>query len=466
MSRLLNIELSHTEARSETFLLGLFVGLSLLLPVVVHFDHKYDSHLRTLTNIYGVLALAGAVLAFWRIWRRSEKPRTLLSLPSFWICIGLSIWVVAQVMWIVAKWNDPNFRGSGLYDIGYTAADVCWLVALLMVFKSLDRRVVTAISPIMAIITTGLVLLMAGFAGLDHALIARLSELDPQLSSGDLLTLLTDLVYVLLTFCAIVLAVTLLLGINTELPLPVHQCLRYLFAATLIEAIATVAYLVTIKLNATQPFSYIDGNLVDSLFLTAMFFWGISALKCPIRRDELDYTFGTLGSGVSVEDIYGADEIARHYSVSVPDRDFKIDSQSRQWILDNIPDCWGVAKLGDLVVGSALIFPVPRSFMESFDPKTMKECEIFEKVKRESVITWDCLYLADASTLMRHRGRGIALKCFSETIETIAKRHPRLNIQVYCWRNIPQKGKLVEKLQAYLKEHKEDLKNRVSINSV
>lgn len=451
--------------RSETFLLCLFVGFSLLLPLV-HAYSSYYSHFRTLTNIYGVLALAGAVLAFRRIWRRAEKPRTLLSLPSVWICIGLVIWVIAQVMWIVAKWKEPGGGGSGLYDMGYIAADICWVVALLAVFKSLGRSAVTAISPLMAIITVVLLLLMGGFGWLDHNLIARLSQLNPpQLNSGDLFTLLTDLVYVLLTFYATVLAIALLLGINTELPLPVHQCLRYLFAATLIEAIATVAYLLTIKLKSTDPFFYSDGNWVDSLFLTAMFLWAVSALKCPIRRDECHYTFETLGNGVSLEDISRADEIAKLYSVDASAIDFQIDEESRQWILDKIPHCWRVAKLGDLVVGSTLLFPVPRSFIDNFDRKTMKESAIFEELKK-GVPAWDCLYLADASTLAKHRGRGIALKCFSETIETIAERHPNLKIQVYCWPNIPQKRRLVEKLRAHLQRHKDHLNDRVSVSSL
>jgi hypothetical protein len=364
-------------------------------------------------------------------------------------------------MWIVANWRLPHI-GPGKHDIAYIAADICWIVALLMVFKSLDRRVVTTISPILAIITTILLLVMTAFGWLDHVLIVR----SPELNSAVLLQLLTDLVYVLLTFCAMVMSVALLIGTNTELPLPVHQCLRYLFAATVIDALATLAFVVTAKFKPDDPFVYTDGNWIDSLFLTAMFLWAISALKCPIRRDELDYTFGTMGSGATVEEIYRADEITKRYAVNLPDRDFHIDVESRQWIVDNIPECWRVAKLGDLVVGSAVIFPVPRAFMESFDRKKMNENKILERAKKESVITWDCLYLADASTIVKHRGRGIALKCFSETIQAIADNHPKTEIQVFCWPNIRQKEKLVEKLRTDLKKRREDLKDRVSIRSL
>src|SRR4029079_3075184 len=145
------------------------------LPLVVHADVNYDPHLRTLTNIYGVLALAGAMLGFWRIWRRAEKPRALLSLPSFWISVGLAIWVIAQVMWVFAKWKDPEGEGPGPYDIAYIIADICWIVALFTVFKALGREVMKAISPFMAIITTVLILLIGGLSVLDHSLLVQLN---------------------------------------------------------------------------------------------------------------------------------------------------------------------------------------------------------------------------------------------------------------------------------------------------
>jgi hypothetical protein len=57
MSLIHNGEMSFNNGRSKAFLLGLYIGLSLLL-LVSHLDPQRDSQLHVATNIYGLQALA------------------------------------------------------------------------------------------------------------------------------------------------------------------------------------------------------------------------------------------------------------------------------------------------------------------------------------------------------------------------------------------------------------------------
>ncbi len=181
-----------------------------------------------------------------------------------------------------------------------------------------------------------------------------------------------------------------MVGDNAELPFPVHRFIHYLVAATATDAVATIAFTVTTKLPEGDPLKYFNGNWVDWLFLTAMYCWGVSALKCPITQKQLHYTFGTTRkSGVRVENVYRAGEIAESYSQTAHKTEQVIvDSDSTRWILDTIPECWRVVKLGDLVVGSTFLFPVPRRLMESFVAGKTTERQMFEEVRRND-LTWD-----------------------------------------------------------------------------
>jgi hypothetical protein len=435
----------HDNGRSKAFLLGLYLGLSLLL-LVSHLDPNHDSPLHKATNIYAVQALAGAILGFWRIRKRAENPRKTPALASVWICFGLAIWVIGQGLWTGGSIKFGEDQYPWWSDIFYIASDLCWLVALFYIFKSLDRRRLIENGPFITIATTALGLLVSGFVYVDRILIIA--------KKGFLsLPILTcDLTYILITFLSMILAVALVFGEeNAEIPFPVHQCIRYLCAATAIDACAILAFTVTDKIAENEPFGYFNGNWVDWLFLTAMYCWGVSVLKCPIRREELQYTSGTRRSGLQEDDIYRASEIAESYSQATHGIEARaIYSDSIRWILDTIPRCWRVVKLGDLVVGSTFVFPVPQLLIDAFldgEMNETKEREMFEEVKKKSP-TWECLYLADASIVAKHRRRGLAFKCFRETIENIAEEH-NSKIKVYCWPNTLERKGLADKLRRH-----------------
>lgn len=432
----------YNETKSKAFLFGLYVGLTLLL-FVSHFDPKYDSALHKVTNVYGLQALAGAVLGFWRIRKRADNPGTIPAVASVFICFGLALWAIGQGLWIFGTFTHEKDPYPWWSDIFYIAADLSWLTALFMMFKSLGRRALIESSPFLAIVTTTLGLLVYCIIWINSS--QRLMGDAPM----DIFVLACDLIYNLLTFSCMILAIALLRGDNAELPLPVHQCIRYLSAATAINACAIFAFTVTIKPKVGEPLKYFNGNWVDWLLLTAMYCWGVSALKCPIREEELQYTYGTRRSGLEEEDIYQASEIAESYAKAAHGTEQKnIYTDSIRWILDTIPGCWRVVKLGDLVIGSTFIFPVPRQLMESFLAGNTTEREMFEEVKRNP-LTWDCLYLADANILANHRKRGLAFTCFRITIENIAKEHRRPQIEVYCWPNTLDRKSLAEKLQKH-----------------
>jgi len=421
---------------SEAFLLGLYLGLTLLL-LLSYLDQNHASALHFWTNIYGVQAVAGAVLGWYQIRKRADDPRKTPALSSVWICLGLAGWAIGQGLWILGTFTVGAVPYPWWSDLLYIASVLCWLVALLTVYKSLRRRGLTEIIPYMGILTTTLGLLVGVFYWLDREKIAS------PLSNATLPEIVCDLIYILLTFLTVVPAIALLLGENTEIPLPVHKCILYLCAATAIDAGATLAFTVTTKLKDGQ-WAYFNGNWVDWLFLTTMYCWGVSALKCPLRQEDLTYTFGTTRSGLQVGDICRAAEIAEECSLAAQ----MIDPDAMRWILDNIPECWRVVKLGESVVGSTFLFPVPRHLKERFLKGTTTGREMFEEVMKNP-LTWDGLYLADASILKQHRKRGLAFECFKTTIENIAQEHDGHKIEVFCCPDTLKRKKLAEKLRRH-----------------
>lgn len=453
------VEVSREYDRSKGFLFGLYVGLLSLLILVSLFDPLYlpqnlpdlkenytfkIPNLHAATNIYGMLALAGAVLGFWRIWKWADKPRRLLHLPSVWICSGLAVWVIAQGLWVLGV--RPWIR-----DTAFIVADLCWLAALWTILKLVNKllnglgKPEIKFSPFMGLLTTILGLLIAVFLWINRSLIDA-----AELTSATFFQLGTDFVYMLFTFAGIVLAVALVNAKTAELPLPVQRCLRYVFAATVINAFATLAFVLTTKFNAGDPGFYSDGNWIDWLFLTAMYCWGISALTCPIREAEHQYTYSATLDNVSLEDYYRAREITEHYLRTEPNSKRTIYLDSTRWILDNIPGCWNIVKLGELVVGSTFLFPVSRALIKRFRAHEITEREMFEEVMKNP-LTWECLYLADASILARHRRRRLAFNCFKETIDWVKEEHKDLEIEVHCWPNTLERDGLVEELVKHFK---------------
>jgi hypothetical protein len=447
MSILHDSEMSHDNGRSKAFLLGLYIGLSLLL-LFSYLDVDHISKLHVATNIYAVQALAGAVLCFWRIRKRARNPEKIPALASVFICFGLAVWVIGQILWTWAAWppTESPVPYPGWSDIFYILADASWVAALLMIFKSLGRRGIIESSPFLAIVTTSLGLLVAGVVGIHSQLVTD------GLSSSNLPKLVCDLIYVLVNFLSMILAIALVIGENKEIPFPVHQCIRYLCAATAINAVAILAFIVTTKdklINSTL--GYFNGNWVDWLFLTAMYCWGVSALRCPIRQEELEYTFGSKRT-LREEDIYQSAEIAKRCWEAAHATEERIAySDHIRWILDNIPGCWRVIKLGELVVGSTFLFPLPRLLAKNFVEGKVTEFEMFEESKKDPD-KWECLYLADASILPKHRRRRLASNCFERTIDNIAKEHCKPQIEVYCWPRTLERRKLTEQLQRDFKE--------------
>jgi len=450
MSHLHNAGIPHNDGRSKAFLLGLYVGLSLLL-LVSHLDPDRNSPLGKATNIYGLQALAGAALGYRRIRKRRADPTTTPALASVLICGGLTLWAIGQGVWTLGTAILKRDPYPWYSDIFYMGSNLCWLVALFYVFKSLRRRVLPAVSSYTAIVSAVLALFLTLFGWVNSYLIDRAKEvavLNQQTPPDPLLTLVCDLVYVFLAFSSMLLAVALVVGDNAETPSPVHQCIRYLCFATAIDAGAILAFTVTTKFAEKNPWAYFNGNWVDWLFLTAIYCWGVSALKCPIREEELRYTFGTkLTKEVRAADVYRAGEIARQCCANEGEAArVAAYTSSIRWILDNTPECWRVVKLGDWVVGSTLLFPVPQRLIDSLVARKTTEREMFEEVKRNP-LKWDYLYLADASILGGHRRRGLAFKCFVETIELKKSQNPE--IKVCCRPNSIEEKGLTKKLEKH-----------------
>lgn len=438
--------------RSKAFLFGLYVGLSLLL-CVSWLDPARNSLLHKATNIYGVQALAGAILGGWRIWNRAESPKAAPAISSIWICLGLAAWAMGQPIWTWASIHFPYVPYPWWSDIFYLASDLFWLVALLMIFRSLRRPILPAIGPFTKVlIPIAMSLLLTGLP----TWIA--SRVNPE--SIKPWVIATDFVYIFLTFSSLILAIGLVVAENSQIPYPLQQCIRYLCAATAIDTVATLVFTVTAKLPETYTLAYYDGNWVDWLFLTAMYCWGTSTLKWPVRQEQLEYTFRTRRGGLRIEDIYRAVDIEDEYSEFVS----FTDPGSIDWILRNIPSCWRVIKLGRRVVGSTFLFPVPRHLIkriedaqtdehqtksqEMFREIRMLERGLFDEVKK-SQVTWQCLYLADASVLPKHRRRGLAFKSFKETIESVVRQHKARKIEVYCWPTSLASRKLAESLRKH-----------------
>jgi len=326
----------------------------------------------------------------------------------------------------------------------YIPSDLCWLVALYCILKALRGFVLPAIRSYAAVLYTITAAFVVLFGWVDRYLIRQAGDGGTTNIPHPFPTLATDIVYIAVAFTSVLVALALLLRDNTQIPYPLHQCIRYLALATAIDAVAIIAFTVTDKFGDTNALAYSNGNWVDWLFLTAMYFWGVSALRCPIRQEELKYTFGTTLSGLREADVYQAGEMAVQYCSKDETERVATYTNSIRWILDNIPDCWRVIKLGDLVVGSTLLFPVPEPLIGTLLKGKITERQMFEQVKRNT-LTWDYLYLADASILTKHRRRGLAYKSFKETIEFAKSRNKE--IKVFCRPNTDEEKGLEAKLQ-------------------
>ena len=438
---------TFTADGGKAFLFGLYIGLSLLI-FLSWLDPVHDSFLHKASNIYGVQALAGGILGLWLTWRRADQPKASPAISSVWISIGLVVWTIGQVLWIWASFRIAAVPYPWWSDVFYLASDLFWLVAIYMIYSSLDRPRLPAVSPFTKVlIPIGISLLLAGVPTWIAKRVGG-DWLDPW-------AVAVDFVYILLTCSSLILAIGLVTGDNTEIPFPLHQCLRYLCAATAIDTLAVLAFSITVKLPPSHRWAYYNGNWVDWLFLTAMYFWGASALKWPVRQELLHYTFQTRRAGARLEDIYRASYIAQRYSPAEP----LIKAESIDWILEHIPACFRVVKLGSTVVGSTFLFPVPPELLEPLNdnpilsgelPRQIRtlERQVFEEAKKHP-ITWDCLYLADASISPKHRRRGLAFRSFQETIEGIAARHPEGKIKVYCWPVTLETTELARKLSEH-----------------
>jgi len=439
---------SLTADRSKAFLFGLYAGLSLLI-FLSWLDPVHDSFLHKASNIYGIQALAGGVLGLWLIWHRADHARATPAISSVWISMGLVVWTIGQALWIWAAFRITAVPYPWWSDLFYLASDLFWLSAIYMIYSSLDRPRLPAVSPFTKIlIPIGISLLLAGVPAWIARRLGGANWLDPW-------ALTVDFVYILLTCSSLMLAIGLVTGDNAEIPFPLHQCIRYLCAATAIDTLAVLTFSITVKLPPTHRWAYYNGNWVDWLFLTAMYFWGASALKWPLRRELLQYTFQTRRVGARLEDIYRASEIAQRYSPAAP----LTGGESIDWILEHIPACLKIVKLGNTVVGSTFLFPVPHQLLASLQenpilsgqfPRQIRTLEqnLFEEAK-QFPITWDCLYLADASISPKHRRRGLAFRGFEETIEDIALRHPEGKIKVYCWPHTLETTELARKLHEH-----------------
>ncbi|HWS87379.1 MAG TPA: hypothetical protein VN282_10460 [Pyrinomonadaceae bacterium] len=428
---------------SKGLLLGLYVGLSLLFPLS-HLDagpdgvwgSGRDTVLDKATNVYGLLALAGAALGLWRVLKWADKPRATPAVAAVWVCAGLAVWVLGQGLWTwwVLTRTQENYPSPA--DPFFIVSDVIWLLVLLKTYQSLRRRGMAEISQYWPVLTV----LLGVLATASKWLFTESSGATPT-------KLIYDYIYIFVTFTSAFLTLPLVFGKNEEIPLPVKQFINWLSAAAVINAVAVFAFTVTDTLPEDNPYAYYNGNWVDWLLLTAMGCWGMAALKCPVRQEELQYTFGTTKSGMTEADVYLAGEIAESCCKGAAETErVAAYVNSIRWVLDAAPSCWRVVKLGDEVVGSTFLFPAPRHLMESFNKGELKEHELFEKVKK-SPLVWDCLYLADASILARHRRRGLAFKAFKTTIENIAKEHPQ--IEVHCRPITPERKKLAEKIEAH-----------------
>ena len=156
------VETRLTADGGKAFLFGLYIGLSLLI-VLSWLDPVHDSFLHKASNIYGVQALVGGVLGLWLISKRADKAQASPAISSVWISMGLVVWTVGQALWIWASFKIAAVPYPWWSDIFYLASDLFWLIAIYMIYSSLDRPRLPAVSPFTKVlIPIGISLVLAG----------------------------------------------------------------------------------------------------------------------------------------------------------------------------------------------------------------------------------------------------------------------------------------------------------------
>lgn len=129
----------------------------------------------------------------------------------------------------------------------------------------------------------------------------------------------------------------------------------------------------------------------------------------------------------------------------------QINGKSSKWVGENIPECSMIIKFGDEVVGSAFIIPCTKKIMEDFISSRINEAELVERVK-----AWEpdykkmkAIYLCSAFVKEEHRGKGLTLQGFVNSIKKIVPR--RRNIVLFYWAYSKEGKNLAEKIAKKLK---------------
>jgi hypothetical protein len=398
------------------FIIGLYVGLSLLFVLRTVFPNP-SQRLLNFTNVYGLEAAAGAAITAVLIARSGVRSSREWKFSPAWITVGLALWAAGQIAWLKEAFidNTPNLYPAPS-DLCYLLSDLSFVIALVVLFSALGRRLVGESPHWGFIISLGVTLMVTLVLWLNR-------------QSVGVLNVTVDLGYFFLTGFATLLGATLVQGDNRRLPAPLHRCLWYMFFAALLELLSTAAFIVTYRLPAGDPLKYNDGNWVDWLLLGAMTCWSLAALEYPIGRGLYSYSYGTLSQTFrSRGHAYRALDLAEQYlheRAGSPEMHFSADWTD--WLMKSVPECWMIAMYGDETVGSTILIPLSENLKKRFIGG-LSAAQVFEEVCQSRRLVWDWLYVAETVVKPTHKGRDIGFECISQTARQVRAKHSVANL--------------------------------------
>ncbi len=133
----------------------------------------------------------------------------------------------------------------------------------------------------------------------------------------------------------------------------------------------------------------------------------------------MDDGFSIDSSELNKKEIEEGRQLAESYFETSNDPDqMPTNEENSTWIRKEIPTCLSIIRHKKRIIGFALVIPCTKALMNQFISKKITEAQLFDKVKSsEAYKTREAIYFCSVFVKPEFRGKGLALKSLTFTIE-------------------------------------------------